>query len=602
MSSATISKLTHSLRASEAARAQLQARLTALEALTGALDPPAKTPPGVPRLPGESPNELPTDTTRQQFWDLSLDLMIVVDGHRGYIVDANPAWTATFGWTWEEVTSVPFLDFLHPDDRDRTDDVRQELLDGLLLLHFENRYRIKGGGYRDLEWKARQDSQFIYAYARDITEQREAALAHQAANEALTQQAAQQRAFLDSQARAAELSARADELMAQQERFMALNLELQAQAVILQRQKDLTRRIIDHAPAAMGFLSPELVYEWVNPRHAEYVGISIEQTLGKGLVEVYGEASAALVAPMLQAVLDTGVPHTQLGMEFRYLLDGVDRVTHWDFTCQPIVTDDRTLGILVLGHEVSPRVEKERLQTEKIAALEHANVFKEQFLGILSHELRTPLNAIQGFGSVLEDGLAGPLTSLQTSYIQKILLASDNMLVLVDDLLEMSRLAAGNISFELEPTDFQAVTDAAWVLLAPRAAAKGQSLVVELPASLPLLLANAQRLAQVIDNVAGNAIKYTPNGGTITLKANQSNGFVRIEVHDTGIGIPAHQLTLIFEAFTQVDMTNTRAKGGVGLGLSIVRALVEAHGGTVGVESTEGQGSTFWFTIPTVAE
>ncbi|MNS24119.1 Signal transduction histidine-protein kinase BarA [compost metagenome] len=233
---------------------------------------------------------------------------------------------------------------------------------------------------------------------------------------------------------------------------------------------------------------------------------------------------------------------------------------------------------------------------------ETAADYREQFLGVLSHELRTPLNAIAGFGSILVDGLAGGLSDPQRTYAEKILAASERMLGLVDDLLDLSRMQAGR--FAIAPVPMAIAPTVAQVLdeQAQAAAAQRISLAADMPGDLPTVNGDATRVRQIVTNLVSNAIKYSPNGGDVRVRVQAAASSVRIEVRDTGLGIPLEAQSRVFDAFMQVDMSNTRAFGGVGLGLAIVKTLVEAHGGELGLISEPGQGSTFWFTLPLAAE
>lgn len=366
-----------------------------------------------------------------------------------------------------------------------------------------------------------------------------------------------------------------------------------------EQERALMRRITDNAPVAISYLNRDLVYEWVNPRHAATFGLSVDQFIGKTLRDVYGEEGEANIRALMQGVLDTGQPYAAIGFPFHATVDGKSRLTYWDFTYQPVISHGEVVGVLPLAQEVSERVEQERLQAQYIRNLEAADQHKDQFLGILSHELRTPLNAIQGFGSVLADGLVGELTPRQAGYMEKILDSSDALLELVDDLLDMSRVQAGKVVLDRHRVQVAPLIAKVLTTVSGKVAEKGQALLDHVPAALPELDADPRRLYQIVDNLVTNAIKYTPEGGTITVTACVEGANLRVEVADTGIGVPPDERARIFEAFTQVDMSSTRTRGGVGLGLSIVKGLVDAHGGKVGVESRgEGRGSIFWFTLP----
>jgi PAS domain S-box-containing protein len=267
----------------------------------------------------------------------------------------------------------------------------------------------------------------------------------------------------------------------------------------------------------------------------------------------------------------------------------------------PYRMGDTVVGRVWSYRDVTQRelqvAERDRLQQEKLEALEQADVLKNQFLSILSHELRTPINAITGFGSMMQDELAGPLNERQQHFMGRILHGSDILLALVNDLLDMSRIQAGKLSLTPGRVDLGPQLADAVAQLRPMAERKGLSLAFEAIAPLPEITADALRIRQVITNLVANAIKFTQQGA-VTVRVSVQNGGFRCDVVDTGIGVAAEHHSRLFSPFTQVDMTATRAAGGTGLGLSISRSIVEAHGGAIGFESTPGQGSTFWFTLP----
>jgi PAS domain S-box-containing protein len=245
------------------------------------------------------------------------------------------------------------------------------------------------------------------------------------------------------------------------------------------------------------------------------------------------------------------------------------------------------------------RMDRERQVSEdKAQALTEAGAHKDEFLSILSHELRTPINAIMGFGSILDDEISGPLNQDQHRYTQKILSGSETLLALIDDLLDMSRIQAGKFSVAPRAVDFRQVVNDVSDRLHPMLNAKACRYEIDIPADLPPVMADDRRVGQVLSNLITNAVKYSPGCCAISVSARVSGEFVRCEVCDRGAGISEEDRARLFLPFSQLDMSTTRSTGGVGLGLSIVKALVEAQGGEVGIESEVGQGSTFWFTLP----
>jgi signal transduction histidine kinase len=399
----------------------------------------------------------------------------------------------------------------------------------------------------------------------------------------------------------------AEALQAQQADLNLVNAQLQAQAQALLEQKAFVENIIYNTPAAIAYLDQDLVIRISNQANSTFLGIPNERIVDRHILDVL-PGGGQHVAELMRNVLETKKPYTSADYQLTYRMpDGTERTTYWEFGYYPVVPNEEAgaVGVLSVSQEVSVRIERDRerqkalLRGERLRVLEESDRLKDQFLGILSHELRTPLNAILGFGSILADGIAGELKPEQAKYVGKILDSSDVMLGLVDDLLDMSRVQAGKFALDLQTIEVAPLVRQTLANLAAEAMKKGHSLVNEVPVTLPPVKADPRRVSQVLSNLVTNAVKYTPEGGTIRVRAQVKGDVICVEVADTGLGVSADQQARIFQAFTQVDMTNTRARGGVGLGLSIVKALVEAHGGEVGVSSRgEGEGSTFWFTLP----
>ena len=228
---------------------------------------------------------------------------------------------------------------------------------------------------------------------------------------------------------------------------------------------------------------------------------------------------------------------------------------------------------------------------------ESANRLKDQFLATLSHELRTPLNSVLGWARLLA---TGKLDEVQTARaIQAIERAGWAQSKLIEDLLDLSRIVAGTLELTIRPTDVQPLVEAAVESLRPAAEAKRIAVDVTLARDLPSIAADAVRLKQVVWNLVSNAIKFTPRGGSITVRLEARAGDMHLTVSDTGVGFNADVARHLFERLRQGDSSSTRRHGGLGLGLGIVRHVVELHGGSVTASSGgEGAGSTFEVRIP----
>jgi signal transduction histidine kinase/CheY-like chemotaxis protein len=231
--------------------------------------------------------------------------------------------------------------------------------------------------------------------------------------------------------------------------------------------------------------------------------------------------------------------------------------------------------------------------------VERTSKFKDQFLSTMSHELRTPLNAVLGFSEMLSAERYGPLNDRQHRYVTHIHTGGKHLLRLINDILDISKIEAGRLQLTIETvpvdTTFAEVVDA----LQPLIDKRSQTLIQD-SASQMSVLADSVRFRQILMNLLGNAIKFTPDAGRIELKARQEGTAIRIEVRDSGPGIPLEEQGRIFEAFHRLRHADKAAEG-TGLGLAITRSLVELHGGKLGLESEPGSGSCFYFTLPAAA-
>jgi signal transduction histidine kinase len=219
----------------------------------------------------------------------------------------------------------------------------------------------------------------------------------------------------------------------------------------------------------------------------------------------------------------------------------------------------------------------------------------------MSHELRTPLNAILGYTELLVDGIYGDLPAKVGDVMTRIDRSGKHLLGLINDVLDLSKIEAGQLELALADYSLQEMVHAVVTQVESLAAEKGLGLRVAVAPGLPAGRGDERRLAQVLLNLVGNAIKFTEVGEVRIAARVDGDAFV-VAVADTGPGIPEADRSRIFEEFQQADSSNTRRKGGTGLGLSIARRIVELHGGRVWVESTVGRGSTFSFRVPVRVE
>jgi signal transduction histidine kinase len=235
---------------------------------------------------------------------------------------------------------------------------------------------------------------------------------------------------------------------------------------------------------------------------------------------------------------------------------------------------------------------------EKSHELEAASHHKSEFLADMSHELRTPLNAITGFSQVLRKQLFGEINAKQAEYLDDILASSRHLLSLIDDVLDLSKVEAGQIELQPSPFSLPEALERGVVMVRERATTKSVRIGLS-TTDVDVITADQRRVTQVVFNLLSNAVKFTPPGGTIDVAAAQIDGEIRISVTDTGPGIPAEDQGRIFEEFQQAAAGKEQREG-TGLGLALSKRLVELHGGRIWVDSEPGRGSTFVFALPNI--
>jgi signal transduction histidine kinase len=234
---------------------------------------------------------------------------------------------------------------------------------------------------------------------------------------------------------------------------------------------------------------------------------------------------------------------------------------------------------------------------DKSRQLEVASQHKSEFLANMSHELRTPLNAIIGFSEVLAEGMFGEVNEKQTEYLRDILESGQHLLSLINDILDLAKIEAGRMELELTDFDLAQAISNALTLVRERAQRRGIALHQAADEQLGRIRGDERKIKQVLLNLLSNALKFTPEGGRVDVRAGIVDGLAEISVTDTGVGIAPEDQEAVFEEFRQVGTSDKKVEG-TGLGLALSRKFIELHGGRIWVKSQVGMGSTFTFTLP----
>jgi signal transduction histidine kinase len=349
----------------------------------------------------------------------------------------------------------------------------------------------------------------------------------------------------------------------------------------------------------------------LNAAFARLVGKEAAELIGHPFAEAVPEGRGNGCLPLLDRVYRTGTPEILVEQEHRQATPSV----YWSYSVWAICgADERPAGVIiqvtdatemaVFRRQVMEMNEQLLLsatrQHELTEAAERANRLKDEFLATVSHELRTPLTSIVGWAEMLRNRRLDPVTTLRA--VEVIGRNARIQVQIIDDLLDVSRIITGKLRLSVQPVDLGTIIIAAVDGLRPAAEAKEIRLQLQLDSPTGQVSGDPDRLQQVAWNLISNAIKFTPKGGRVIVRLDHVESNVEVRVSDTGLGIAAEFLPHVFDRFRQADATPTRAFGGLGLGLTIVRQLVELHGGTVRAYSEgEGLGASFTVSLPLMA-
>jgi PAS domain S-box-containing protein len=369
------------------------------------------------------------------------------------------------------------------------------------------------------------------------------------------------------------------------------NLTERKQAERISSSEQFVHGLIERAPIGVAVVDRHLRYVLTNP---VYRALTRQTTIaGRSIEEVFAPAIVRIVEPLVSRVMETGQP---LHVPECSVPDGVE--SWWNISLVPLYeSGGTTSSVLILTEDITERKQAEGRLRRSQEALQEADRRKDEFLATLAHELRNPLAPIRTAAQILgSPKLAQPQLQWAQNVIQR---QVGHMALLLDDLLDIARITQGKLELKPEYVELTDVVDSAVEAARPLLDGKHHSFMVSLPPESLILNADPLRLSQVLSNLLTNAAKYTDPGGHIELSGQMQGGLLCLTVQDDGIGMSAESLERIFEMFSQAEGASARSDGGLGIGLALVRGLVELHGGTVEAMSEgPGCGSKFMVRLP----
>jgi PAS domain S-box-containing protein len=487
-----------------------------------------------------------------RFFTLSPD-MIFIAGFDGYFKQVNPAVGKILGYSEQELLGRPFLEFAVPEDRKKSEQELQKLFETGFLHDFEIRMRCKDDSRRWVEMNsvAVVDEQMIYATARDITARK--------------------------------------------------SVEQELNRIRLEHEY-----VLSAVGDGVHWIGLDGSIKFENPAGAKMLGYECAELIGKSAHEVMHHTRAdgthfPLKECSIYATLRDGRERHVVDDLF-WRKDGTSFAV--EYTCTPTHDEARNAnGCVVTFTDITERKKFEAALQNARTAAETANRAKSEFLANMSHEIRTPLNGIIG----MTDLITGTsLTAEQRDFLETIHASSENLLTIVNDVLDFSKIEFGKLELDYHAFNLLDLIDDIVGLFSFRMAKKNLEFVTGIDQELPVdYFGDATRVRQVLINLIANAIKFTEQGqisldvGGVDETTDTSDvRRLRFRIRDSGIGIPEDRLDRLFKVFSQVDASTTRRYGGSGLGLAICQKLVEIMGGTIKVESVPGQGSIFSFELP----
>lgn len=474
--------------------------------------------------------------TSDKIFTHSID-MLCIAGLDGFFKVLNPSWERTLGWSEKELLEKPWIEFVHPEDRQVTTEIKSTLDNGKEVYQFQNRYICKNGLVKWLSWNSfpYPEENIIFGVARDITSQKHS-------------------------------------------------------EEILKLSEEKYRLLFEKSPTGIFHYNPEGNISLCNDKFASIMGAPKERILGLDLMKFPDKKFVSIFKESLAGKMATFVG------EYTSVSGGI--TTPLRIATSPIFSVNGTLegGIAIVEDQTEL---KKKLELEKkVAVAESSAKFKQQFLANMSHEIRTPLTGILGMADILEQT---NLDEQQIDYLLTLKHSGENLKEIINLILDFSKIEAGKIHLRKHVFEFRKLFPLMKNLfqsICKKPVFFETEIDPDIP---EFIIADENRILQILNNLLSNAVKFTEKGkisvGAKLMESNTKSLKIKISVTDTGMGVPKKKQKYLFTPFTQLDQSNSRTFEGTGLGLSICKDLTKLHGGDIGMMSNGGEGSTFWFTF-----